>query len=286
MRRLFTSPRRGLAGAARLRRLACAGLWLCLSVLLLTACEQTGIIDERREYPPFTLHTTGSREHALWGPRRETLRYTVAYRGQVLRFMDEARDGVYFDWCQPLPGGRLLLAVGGDTLGPEYLQTSFRFYQLRLLATGPLLDRLGLSCPLHVGISNQPALWLTPDSLFLLLPTPDHHGLLNNATYRLRDLRQPGAVLPVPPVPLTSDSTAREIRRIEYAPRRRQLTRIYTLAATAEELLELIDLPSGRRRFYRYPDPAFASVGPPDTVAGLPADSFIPPKPRKPHAPR
>jgi hypothetical protein len=274
----------GLAGLAWLRRLACTGPWVYLSALLLTACEQSGIIDERRAYPPFTLYTTGRRDQALWGPRRETLRYTVAYQGKVLHFPDEARDAVSFDWCQPLPGGRLLLAIGGDTLAPGHGPAGFRFYQLRTAATGPCLDWLGPGCPLHVGITDQPALWLTPDSLFLLLPTPDSRGQLQNATYRLRDLRPPGAVLPVPPTPLTSDSTTLEIRRIEYAPQRQQLTRIYTLASTAEELLELIDLPSGRRRFYHYPDPALGPVSPADTVAGLPAASFIPHQPCKHHA--
>ena len=147
------------------------------------------------------------------------------------------------------------------------MQAGFQFYQLRPSNTGPQLDFLGPSCPANVLIPDQPAYWLTPDSLFLLLPTPDSLGLLENATYRLRDLRQPDAVLPVPPAPLKPDSAAREIRRIAYAPQRRQLTRIYGLASTAEELVELVDLPSGHRRFSQRPDTSRAPLIRPDSAA-------------------
>lgn len=214
------------------------------------ACTKEEPIDYFTAYPPLALHTEGESRKAVWGAREEYVHYTVYYQGQPLALRNVGPTPYpRFSWQQRLPGGQLLLGLRSTT---DSTQNSYSCRLFLLDAPGgqPRIQSLG-RCAVENPQLNPlaPHVWLTADSLGLLIRAADGAPTPLNPPYRFLDLREAGTFTPLPAGPTRPDGLPLTLRRVAWSPDHQLLARAYQPdPASGSEVREVFDRRTGRRR--------------------------------------
>lgn len=193
-------------------------LWLLVVALACPACTQQEPIDYYTAYPPLSLHTEGEWHKAVWGARQDYVRYTVYYQGQPLALPQVGpTPHPRFSWRQPLPGGLLLLGLrpAADSVQNTYV---LRLFLLDAPGGQPRLQALGSSAVENSQLNPlSPQVWLTADSLGLLIGAAEGGPTPPKLPYRFVDLREAGTFTPLPAGPTGPDGLPLELRRVAWS---------------------------------------------------------------------
>ena len=233
-------------------------LFACASLLALTACIEEKPIDYRLAYPPFELRVSGHSSQAVWGAREDITTASVYYHGKPLQ-MSGISDTLYprFNWWRQVAGGRLLLGrLPHDGLANPYVH---HLYLLEAPAGRLHLQGLGRS-PMDNPLLTrpQPSIWLTPDTLGLLIAAPNFDKP-ELPPFRFVDLQAPATFMPLPAAPTQPDGSILVPIAVAWSPDHRQVARAFahdeTVPDSVQELAETTDRRTGRHHLLRvHPD--------------------------------
>lgn len=213
------------------------------------ACTTEEPIDYFTAYPPLALHTEGESRKAVWGAREEYVHYTVYYQGQPLALRHVGpTPHPRFSWRQRLPSGQLLLGLRPNDSTQN--SSSFRLFLLDAPGGQPRTQDLGRCAVVNPQLSPvAPQVWLTADSLGLLIGAPDRAPTPQNPPYRFLDVREAGTFTPLPADPTRPDGLPLTLRRVAWSPDHQFIARTYQPdPANGPELREVFDRRTGRRR--------------------------------------